>query len=240
MKITRSYNRSGSKSGITVNGTTLTVKDSNKPTLSKLDKAVKNLKKKAKEGVQWLSLNASYSDTAVSRPYTAYNLLDYANCRVCFGTAVDDLVCNKWYHSSTDLDLIISAGNEMDNVALTIFIVKLKDEASSKLNTTTGVLTLTNVLDYVNNLASGDYMQAFLNPALFDIKFEKRFSVGNNANVAATGGQIGYDSKSLCRYARFSYKLNIGKNIENPNGNVATLLNSLNNWRLMIAIGLLP
>lgn len=195
-----------------------------KANVATLAKKVDNIAKKQKQGYQWIAMGNRYYDDLVARPFAQYNLINYLNCKLIFGTGANDVQSNNsWYHSSTDIDLCLELGNEEDNVTFSLYIVKLKDECSKKLNTTTGVLTLTTDIDYSSNDIVADGYQVFLNPALFDVKWSKRITIGNNSAQPVVASGIGYKNESLCTYYRTHIKLPIGKYMTNPNGDVQQL-----------------
>lgn len=191
--------------------------------LTKMVKDIKTLKKNVRVAYTKHYLYGSFTSTEAgfTFPYWAQNLCNFNTLAPCFGTNETDINGNShWKWDKMELDLIISANTEKDNMYLTCHVVSLKKDSNLYSKTSGNLFTLTNVVNYINNGISG-LSQTSINPDDFTIHYTKRIILGNNsiAGYAPTGTGAG-NVKNVVRKKITIYPNTV---IKNPDGNVRAL-----------------
>jgi len=180
-------------------------------------KKINKLEKLAKAGFEDIYVQNYYGINSLTQDFFYFNLTDYAGTVDVFGTAADDVTSNKMTLKEIKIDFRIDANTEKDLIGYTVYLVSLKDEASDRLNPSTGVLSLTTAIDYAQYLGG-----AFVNPKLFTVHRRKYFNTTNMAIAttipSANNSKIAYD---------FSWTIKPNKVIVNPRGNWSALHSSL-------------
>lgn len=185
--------------------------------LAKLARSVRTIQRYIKKDQEYLNYSQTWVNQSVSSTYTAFHLNDFSSWGRIFGTTANDDTGNGVIWKSSGLDMKFTTGNEPANVNFTVMLLHCKDTAKSLIGSG-GALTLTN----------GDthYTQSGLtmvNKKFFNILRIKRFSLGNNGQVASTATaqtQFGTDR-------RFYMKISPNKKIINPTGDWKNLTQSL-------------
>lgn len=184
--------------------------------ITRLAKSVRSLQRYVKKDQEYLNYAQTWASQGVSSTYTAFHLNDFSSWGRIFGTTSNDDAENGVIWKSSGIDMKFTTGNEPANVNFTVMLLQCKDTAKSLIGST-GALTLTN----------GDthYTQSGLtmvNKRFFNILKIRRFSLGNNGQVASTSTaqtQFGTDR-------RFYMKISPNKKIVNPTGDWKNLTQS--------------
>lgn len=199
---------------------------STKPSLAK---RVRKLESKTKEQVEWLNLRGSGS-TSIAQQYQ-YPLCNFSNYLPVFGTSTDDLSDNQvLYHSfRSHINVTLeNTNNEEETIRFSCFLVSLKDIfPQSRLNTTTGQITLTQDVDY-----TFDDGIVYLNSKNFKIHKRKYFTLtnyGTSLGTSAAQNQFGTNQQ-------WNWDMKIKKKIKSGQGNwpLACALEMKKNYFILI------
>lgn len=179
-----------------------------------LARKVKYLARQMRQKSPPLLLTRSFT-TGMASPLVSYGLDQYPSMTPVFGTAADDMECNRVLDKSDVMDITVTlespVNNEEETINFTAYIVQLKDAIGG--NYTGGALALTNSIHYVSAPNPGGH--ALLNLKYFKILKSKKFTLTNYGTaLGASAAQSQYGTSR-----RWTWKLNQKRLIQNPTGN---------------------
>lgn len=160
----------------------------------------------------------------LSDDYVAFPLTNYLQVAPIFGSVPAEYDKEHARHLSVGMDILIDMNTEYDKIQYTMFIVQLKDVATTIFTPSTGALTMVAGTHY--SKVGGMFM---VNKEFFTIHKVKRFATGNNGvptNWTTAG--VGYvennpAEQGLRRSHRFYMKQRIGQYVKNTGGSWKTL-----------------
>lgn len=181
-----------------------------------LSRRVSRLEKNTRSISAVVNFRQAHQNTIVG-DYQVWPLTNYANLAPIFGSVPIQYNKESCRHISVGMDLRISMANEYDKTTYTMFVVSLKDVATTIFDPVNGNLSLTNQQHYT--ILDG---MAMINKEFFNIHKIKRFSTGNQGlapNVSFPN--LGFPStveqgeQALRRDHRFYMKQRIGTFVKN-------------------------
>lgn len=187
-----------------------------KNTITALSKSISRINRTLRQKSPPLLLTRSFT-TGMANPLVSYGLDQYPSMTPVFGTATDDLECNRVLDKSDVMDITVTlespVNNEEETINFTAYIVQLKDAIAG--NYSSGALALTNSVHYVSAPNPGGH--ALLNLKYFKILKSKKFTLSNyGAALSLSAGQTQFGTTQ-----RWTWKLNQKRLVQNPTGNFA-------------------
>lgn len=180
-----------------------------------LAKRVNRLSRQMRQKSPSLILTRSINSGLVTAPLFSYGLDQYPSMTAVFGTAADDLDCNRALDKSDTMDINVtlenSVNNEEETINFTCYLVQLKDAIGAAY--VGGALGLTNTIHYVSAPVPGG--SALLNLKYFRILKTKKFTLTNYGSPLTTSGAQSQYGTAM----RWTWKLNQKRLIQNPTGN---------------------
>ena len=180
-----------------------------------LTKRVNALSRQMRQKSPSLILTRSINSGLVTAPLFSYGLDQYPAMTPVFGTATDDLDCNRALDKSDAMDINVtlenSVNNEEETINFTCYLVQLKDAIGTGY--ASGALALTNSIHYVSAPVPG--ASALLNLKYFRILKTKKFTLTNYGSPLTTFGAQSQYGTSM----RWTWKLNQKRLIQSPTGN---------------------
>lgn len=189
-------------------------KRSNKSSQLTLARKVNYLSRQMRQKSAPLLLTRSFT-TGVANPLVSYGIDQYPSMTPVFGTAADDMECNRVLDKSDVMDITVTlespVNNEEETINFTAYLVQLKDAIGSSY--AGGALALTNSVHYVSAPNPGGH--ALLNLKYFKILKTKKFTLSNyGAALGISAAQTQFGTTQ-----RWTWKLNQKRLIQNPAGN---------------------
>lgn len=179
-----------------------------------LSKRVSRLERTTRETSAVLNFS-QVNNNYITRDYLAIPLTNYSIMTQMFGSVPAQFEKEQCRHLNMGMDLVIDMGSEFDKVRYTMFIVSLKDVATTCFSPSTGTLSLVGGLHYT--ILGG---MAMVNKEFFNIHKIKRFATGNEGkNPTYVGGALGVQlepaEQGLRRTHRFYMKHKVGTLVKN-------------------------
>lgn len=195
-----------------------------KPDKTALVKKVNKLARAVK-GSYTLQYLQNRGSSTMAAPYLGINLIQWPAFKQIYGTGAPDWVDeNSFVLKTMKVDLIMRIANELDNVDYSMFVVQLKGAANTVYDKSTGALSLTQDLHYArNDLGDSKEGSVFLNPSMFKILLQRRFTIGNNGQAISSGAGL----PNLFVNKRVTKTFVINQTYTNPAGNVSALAASI-------------
>lgn len=191
--------------------------------MSKLQTQINRINKRLRREDEYINLGQWRDNAQLVADYVAVNLSNFNSMDQIFGTSTNDTEANKMIHKSFGLQIKVALENQLGasellTTGISMFLVSLKDEASSIFNPATGALSLGINSSYYTTRG-----YTLLNKKYFNIHKKKFFSLTNHGSALIySSAQTKYGSNYECYW-----KWRPNKVITNPTGDVYSLQSAL-------------